>query len=398
MKKKVLYISGSIGLGHISKDLSIAQKLRQLNPSVDITWLAAHPANLVLQERAENLHPDSEQFTSYSASAENAAMGAQLSLVHYVLNSIKGWTQNVKVFKRIIANEHFDLVIGNETYEIIIGLVFGLLRIKTPFVMIYDFLGLDLMTGRPVERVGNYILNWIWSRDHRIFSSKDKLCLFVGEPEDISNEKFGFLLPNRQDYAKAHYRFIGYIILFDPEKYTDKMKVRKKLGYGEGALIICSIGGTSIGRGLLELCNRAYPIIKKKIPDLHMVLVTGPCLSPETIKVQPGVEVKGFVPDLYQHYAASDLSIVQGGFSSTLELTALRRPFLFFPIEGHSEQEYVADRLARYNAGVRMYYSKTTSVSLAEQAVYNLRKEIDYKPISVDGAQRAAQIINQFLA
>jgi UDP-N-acetylglucosamine:LPS N-acetylglucosamine transferase len=81
----------------------------------------------------------------------------------------------------------------------------------------------------------------------------------------------------------------------------------------------------------LELCNQAYPIIKKTIPDAHMVFVTGPRLSPETMTSHPEVEVKGFVPDLYQHYAASDLVIVQGGFSSTFELTALKRPFIFFP-------------------------------------------------------------------
>lgn len=75
-----------------------------------------------------------------------------------------------------------------------------------------------------------------------------------------------------------------------------------------------------------------------------MVLVTGPRLAPNNIHAFPGVEIRGFVTDLYQHFAACDFAIVQGGFSSTLELTALRRPFMFSPIEGHSEQEYVTER------------------------------------------------------
>jgi UDP-N-acetylglucosamine:LPS N-acetylglucosamine transferase len=395
--RRILYISGSIGLGHISKDLAIAHQLRQINPGVEITWLAADPATHVLKNKGENLHPSSEYFASYSASAESAAAGTHLNLVNYVLSSAKGWIRNVKIFRRIITNERYDLVVGNETYEIIIGLVFRLLKVEIPFVIIYDFLGLDTMTGNPVERIGNYILNWIWSRDHRVLSVKGRQAIFVGELEDIPHTKFGFLLPNRRRYAEKNYKFIGYIVLFDPREYTDKERIRKRLGYDERPLVICSIGGTSIGRGLLELCNQAYPIIKEKFPDLHMVFVTGPRLTSGTIQFHPQIEVKGFVPDLYQHYAASDLSIVQGGFSSTLELTTLRRPFIFFPLEGHSEQEYVANRLARYNAGVRMYFSKTTPGSLAEQVISHLGQEVSYKPINTDGALRAAQTINQML-
>ena len=91
VKKKILDISGSIGLGHISKDLAIAHELRVQNPAVEITWLAPHPADIVLQKKGENLHPDSVHFTSYSALAENAAKGNQLNLVKYVLLSRKGW-------------------------------------------------------------------------------------------------------------------------------------------------------------------------------------------------------------------------------------------------------------------------------------------------------------------
>lgn len=395
--KKILYISGSIGLGHISKDLAIAQQLRIINPGVKITWLASHPANVVLKKKGENLHPSSEQFSSYSAIAEKAAKGSHLNLVNYVLSSVKGWRQNLKIFKQIIKKEHFDLVVGNETYEIIIGLVFRLLRLEIPFVIIYDFLGLDSLTGKPSEVIGNYILNWIWSRDHRILSVKGRQAIFVGELEDIPNKKFGLLLPNRKEYAEKNYKFIGYIVLFDPKDYADKIMIRKKLGYDERPLIICSIGGTSIGRGLLDLCNQAYPIIKNKLPDLHMVFVTGPRLSSEMMKTHSEIEVKEFVPDLYQHYAASDLAIVQGGFSSTLELTALECPFIFFPIEGHSEQDYVAKRLTRYNAGIRMNYSKTTPNSLAEEVISNLGKKTSYKPINTNGALRAAEAINQLL-
>jgi len=226
-RKKILYISGSIGLGHVSKDFAIAEKIRAQNPKAEITWLAADPADLVLEKKGENLHPYSKQFASYSAFAEKASRGTRLNLFNYVLSSGSGWIRNVKIIKQILAEEHFDLVVGNETYEIVIALIFKLIKIRIPLVIIYDFLGLDSLSGKISERMGNYILNWIWTKDYMVFSGENMKALFVGEPEDIPDKKLGFLLPNRREYAKAHYKFIGYIILFDPEKYKDKIKIRE---------------------------------------------------------------------------------------------------------------------------------------------------------------------------
>lgn len=83
-----------------------------------------------------------------------------------------------------------------------------------------------------------------------------------------------------------------------------------------------------------------------------MVVVCGPRIDPTTIDAPPGVDVRGYVPRLYEHFAACDVAVVHGGGTSTLELTALRRPFVYFPLEGHAEQTLVvAKRLAREGAG-----------------------------------------------
>jgi UDP-N-acetylglucosamine:LPS N-acetylglucosamine transferase len=214
----------------------------------------------------------------------------------------------------------------------------------------------------------------------------------------VADKKFGFLLPNRREWAKKLCKFVGYVLRFDPEDYTDKAKVRSKLGYGKEPLIVCSIGGTSIGKELLELCAQAYAIVREKIPDLRMVLVCGPRLAVESVRVPPGVEVRGYVPALYEHFAASDLAIVQGGGTTTNELTALKLPFIYFPIEGHFGQEIIdVEKLARHQAGVKMTYSHTTPQSLAEKVISNIGKEVNYKPIPTDGARKAAELINKLL-
>jgi hypothetical protein len=52
-KHKVLYISSSIGLGRVIKDLAIVTKSRALNPNVEITWIATNPATNYLNDKGE---------------------------------------------------------------------------------------------------------------------------------------------------------------------------------------------------------------------------------------------------------------------------------------------------------------------------------------------------------
>ena len=104
------------------------------------------------------------------------------------------------------------------------------------------------------------------------------------------------------------------------------------------------------------------------------------------------------MPALYKHLAACDLAVVQGGGTVTLELTALRRPFVYVPIEGHCEQEvYVADRLSRHQAGVRLRQSATSPTQLAEVIVANMGAPVRWPRIPVNGARVAAEAVRELL-
>ena len=42
--RRILFISGSVGLGHVTRDLAMARALRQTLSGADIRWLAAAPS------------------------------------------------------------------------------------------------------------------------------------------------------------------------------------------------------------------------------------------------------------------------------------------------------------------------------------------------------------------
>lgn len=215
----------------------------------------------------------------------------------------------------------------------------------------------------------------------------------------MADKPLGLFLPNRRELARKVSRFVGYICPFNPADYQDRVRLRQRLGYGPEPLVICSIGGTAIGKGLLELCGRAYPLLKEQLPALRMMLACGPRLRPEALEVPDGVERRGYIHRLYEHLAASDVAVVQGGGTTTLELTALRRPFIYFPLEGHFEQRSpVAKRIERHRAGIRMEFRQTTPEALAAAVAANIGVEVQYPHIPSDGARRAAEHLCNLMA
>jgi predicted glycosyltransferase len=221
--------------------------------------------------------------------------------------------------------------------------------------------------------------------------------VFIGEPEDVPDERLGLFLMNTRESTK-YVQYVGDIIRFDPAEYQDKGAVRRKLGYGTEHLVVCSVGGTGIGRPLLELCGQAYPLLKKDFPDLRMVLVGGPRIKPETLNPPAGVEVMGYVPNLHEHFAASDIAVVQCGGTTGVELLVLQKPFLYFPLELHSEQQLtVSGKMKAHGATLQMDFSGTTPETLAQAIKDNMGKGVHYAPLSIGGEKKIASIMSGML-
>jgi UDP:flavonoid glycosyltransferase YjiC (YdhE family) len=129
-----------------------------------------------------------------------------------------------------------------------------------------------------------------------------------------------------------------------------------------------------------------------------MIMIAGPRIDPAKLDAPSGVEVRAFVPDLYRHLAACDLAVVQGGLTTTMELAAARRPFLYFPLRDHFEQNrHVRHRLDRYGAGRYMAYDDSPAEVIAEAIATEIDRPVDYRRVETDGAARAAALIAPLL-
>jgi UDP-N-acetylglucosamine:LPS N-acetylglucosamine transferase len=142
----------------------------------------------------------------------------------------------------------------------------------------------------------------------------------------------------------------------------------------------------------------AYPEAKRLVPELRMILVASPRIDPADLGVHPGLEVRTYMHDLYRHLAACDLAIVQGGLTTSMELTANRGPFLYFPLRHHFEQNiHVRHRLDRYGAGCAMDFETDGPEEIAAAIAAQIGRTVDYREVDPGGAARAAGAIGELL-
>jgi pimeloyl-ACP methyl ester carboxylesterase/predicted glycosyltransferase len=394
--KRALYISSPIGLGHAQRDVAIAGELRKLHPGLQIDWLAQHPVTAVLEARGEHVHPASTHLASESGHIESESAEHDLHAFQAIRRMDEILLANFMVFHDLTREEDYDLWIGDESWELDYYLHENPEQKTAAYAWFTDFVGwLPMPGGGEPEALlaADYNAEMIEhiARYPRI---RDR-AIFVGDPDDIVPDAFGPGLPRIRDWTQQHYDFAGYITGFDPDRLGD----RQALGYGDDERVcLVTVGGSGVGGPLLRRVIAAYPEAKERVPALRMIVVTGPRIDPASLPSQDGLEIRPYVPELYRHLAACDLAVVQGGLTTTMELTASRRPFLYFPLARHFEQNYhVRHRLDRYRAGRCMDYQTVGPADIAAAIATEIGREVDYRPVATDGAARAASLLASLL-
>ena len=398
-RKKALFISSPIGLGHVQRDLAIARELRKLHSDIDIDWFTVDPAARYLEQEGERVHPITQRLANESRHFEQVAGEHDLHAFFALRTMDEIMVNNFMTFADLMDEQHYDLVIGDESWDVDYYYHENPELKRQPFVFLTDFVGClpmeknereaHLCADRNADDI-EHVARFPYVRD---------AAIFVGNREDVTEEPFGPGLPRIRDWTDRNFSYAGYALPFDPRAFSDTEEMRRRHGYRKGErIVIASVGGTGVGRPLLDKIARAFPRMKKQVPELRMILVAGPRLSPDSFPKADGLEVRPYVHNLFEHLACCDLALVQGGLSTTMELVATRRPFLSFPLQRHFEQcVHVRRRLANYEADRSVPYAGLAPEALADRALQAMHATVSYKPVETDGAARAARRIAQVL-
>jgi pimeloyl-ACP methyl ester carboxylesterase/predicted glycosyltransferase len=399
-RPRALFVSSPIGLGHAQRDVAIARELRRLHPDLQIDWLAQDPVTRVLEAEGERIHPASAHLANESKHIESESAEHDLHCFHALRRMDEILAANFMLFHDIVREDRYDLWIGDEAWELDYYLHENPREKRVPFAWLTDFVGfLPMDDGGERESflTADYNADMV---DHIAEHPEVRdLALFVGNPDDIVPERLGPQLPMIRDWTERHFDFTGYVTGFDPADLGDRSKLRAELDYRDDEKVcIVTVGGSGVGAGLLRRVIAAFPQAKERVPELRMIVVAGPRIDPESLPSHPGLEVVPYVHNLYRHLAACDLAVVQGGLTTSMELTANKRPFLYFPLRHHFEQNFhVRRRLEQYGAGRRMDFDNSPPEQIAVAIAQEIGRDVTYRDVEVDGAVRAAQRLAEVL-
>ena len=399
-RKRALYVSSPIGLGHARRDAAIADALRELHPGLEIEWLAQHPVTPLLEQRGERIHPASALLASESAhmQAESGEHGLHCFQALRRMDEIL--LANFMVFLDVVQREPYDLWIGDEAWDVDYYLHENPKLKTAAYVWLTDFVGyLPMPDGGEREAFLTADYNAEMMEHIARYPRVRDRAIFVGDPEDIVPDRFGPELPRIRDWTEQHFSFAGYVTGFNEAELTDRTAIREQLGYGpDEQVCLVTVGGSGVGVSLLRRVIDSFPEAKRLVPRLRMIVIAGPRIDPTSLPTADGLEIRAYMNDLYRHLAASDLSIIQGGLTTAMELTAYRRPFLYFPLNHHFEQNlHIHYRLERYRAGRRMDYDRSPPDAIAKSIAEEIGRTVDYRSVAVDGAARAAATIAEVL-
>ena len=399
-RKRALYISSPIGLGHAQRDAAIARELRKLVDGLQIDWLAQDPVTRVLEAEGERIHPASEHLANESRHIESESAEHDLHCFQAIRRMDEILINNFMVFHDIVREDRYDLWVGDEAWELDYYLHENPREKRARYAWMTDFVGwLPMPDGGEHEAylTADYNAEMV----EHIAGHPDirDRAVFVGDPEDIVPERLGPALPMIRDWTERNFEFAGYVTGFDPRSLGDRDELRHELGYRpDEKVCIVSVGGSGVGGHLLRRVIASFDDAKRRVPELRMIVVAGPRIDPDSLPRPEGLEIVAYVHNLYRHLAACDLAVVQGGLTTAMELTAGRRPFLYFPLRHHFEQNmHVAHRLDRYGAGRRMDFDTATPDVIASAIAEEIGRPVDYREVETDGARRAAEKLAELL-
>jgi pimeloyl-ACP methyl ester carboxylesterase/predicted glycosyltransferase len=394
--RKALYLSSPIGLGHARRDLAIARALRERRPGIRIDWLAQDPVTRVLHNAGERVHPASGDLASESAHIADEAHEHSLHAFQAIRRMDEILVANFAVFQDVVDDGDYDLVVGDEAWDVDHFWHENPELKRSAYAWLTDFVGwLPMPSGgeREAELTADYNAEMIEHVER--FRRVRDAAIFVGEPEDVVPDTFGPGLPGIREWTAEHYTFSGYVPGFDPAAYGERADLRRRLGYpDDDPVVVVTVGGSGVGETLLRTVLDAFPRARKEIDGLRMLVVCGPRIDGSDLPRHEGVDIRGYVDDLPAHLFACDAAVVQGGLTTTMELVACRRPFVYVPLADHFEQQrHVRHRLDRYRAGRFLDPASLAPDAVAEALADQLRTPVAYLPVPSDGASRAAGVL-----
>ncbi len=343
-----------------------------------VDWLAQSPVTRLLEGEGESVHPASGAMLSEATHVAREADGHALNAFQCLRRMDANLMAYFCRFQAVVERERYDLVIADEAWEVDRFWHEHPELKRARLVWMTDFVGvLPLPEGGAEEARlaadwNAEMIGWIEGRP----GVRD-LSLYLGDAADLVETPMGEGLPGVREWTEAHSCCLGYVDPLAGRAADIVARAPCDLSAGEIACLD-AVGGSGIGRAMIERLARAAPNLASAIPGFRFRIVTGPAIDPRVLPRHPALCYHGFVPVFPALAATCDMAIVQGGLSSRMELASLGKPFAYVLLAQHFEQQiHVVHRLRHRGLGRRAELADLADLERLEMLILTM---LDDKP------------------
>ena len=377
---KVLFMTCGIGIGHISRDITLAKRLEEKNVDVNFASYGSGYELLSKQGKYKIFKlPDIQLYGSTGEFDIKYTAKKSINIPFIFLKSIYNESKIIKELKP-------DIVIGDSHYSAPITCK----MLKIPCILITNELTLNFAELYPDRKIIEY--------------AENGLKRFI---EYVSNQCDSIIIPDIENSIEIPPKFrdittfTGPFLKRNPSQIEDKNELRKKLGFCEDdKIVLVTVGGSKFGKKLLNLIIDSA----KWIDCNKVVIVTGPQISSDFIQDSDKIVKKEFLDDIMEWMKLSDVVISLAGHNTTMELASLGIPSILVPIDNHSEQIKNALNMKKYGISAVKNINELNPKEFADD-INNIlhddalkqKVEIVKKEFSkYDGKENAAKIILKY--
>ena len=221
-RPRVLYLSSPIGLGHVRRDLAVADAMREQRPDVEVEWLTQSPVAEFLEQRGEVVHPASRLLASESGHFEAESGEHDLHAFDAVRRMDEVLVNNFMVFDDLVERESFDLWVGDEAWDLDHFLHEHPSLKRAPFVWMTDFVGWVPMPDggeREAFLTADYNAEMVEHVARHAGPARPVGLRRATRPTS-STCRSGPGLPTARAWTEQHFDFAGYVMGERPDPRT----------------------------------------------------------------------------------------------------------------------------------------------------------------------------------
>ncbi|MBR3213447.1 MAG: glycosyl transferase [Methanosphaera sp.] len=321
---RILITSFGVGIGHASRDLALARKLRQAGHEVIFASFGSG-YNYLKMNRQETYDMPTMNFQADEGEINIKDTVKESKDIPYVF--IKTMYKEARIIRQIKP----DVIIADSTYTS---------PITAKFLNIPCFIITNDLTFGFSDSTESMSIKYFEKSIRKFIKEITRGCKKILIPDIAGTVELPSKLEGKTEY-------IGPLLHKNPDEIESKTTLRKKYNFNDDdVIILLTVGGSEFGEVLIKnICD-----ISKDINCDRIIIFTGLEIKTEDFNINDTdkIIIKDFTPYLVDWMQISDLTIALAGHTTSMELISIKKPNILIPLKNHVEQQKNIENMEKY--------------------------------------------------